>query len=251
MEIAVVNHKGGVGKTTTVANLGGYLALKGKRVLLIDLDPQACLTTCFGINPIKEGLNTSYELFTGEKIKNCITNTRYKNLDIIPSKLDLAGAEVELINEIGREQILYRAIKKLDNYDYILVDCPPNLGIFTINAMVACRNILVPVQAEYLPLIGVDQIENVAEIIKRNLEIGISFRYLITMVDYRTNLAKEIIKEIREQKGKAVFKTEIPKNVKLAEAPSHGKPIFDYDPECKGALAYSKLADEVVSLEWW
>lgn len=250
MRIAVANHKGGVGKTTTAINLGTYLALKGKRVLLIDLDPQACLTLGLGIDA-SEMDTTAYELFLGKNVDECIIETEVERLHLIPSKLDLAGAEVELTNEIGREFILSKALKKLEGYDYVLVDCPPNLGLFTINAMVACRNVLVPVQAEYFPLKGVDQLERVGEKIREGLDIPVKFRYLITMVNQRTKLGKDVIKEIREKKGDVVFKTVIPRNVKLAEAPSHGKPIALYDPECKGALAYSKLAEEVMTLEWW
>jgi len=252
MWVAVCNQKGGVGKTTTAINLSAYLALFGKEVLLVDLDPQANATIGLGFTT-KEVKVSMYDVFTGEKtIEECVLRTEVENLYLAPSKIDLAGAEIELVNEVGRELILRKALKRVGKeFDYIIVDSPPNLGLFTLNALVACENVLVPIQAEYFPLEGLGHLLKLAKVIEDRLDLKIRFRYLLTMVDKRTRLGREVVEEVRKNLGERVFKTEIPRNIKLAEAPSHGKPIPLYDPNCTGALAYKKLAEEVVQLEEW
>ncbi len=248
MRICVCNQKGGVGKTTTAVNLSAYLAHMGRRVLLIDMDPQAAATSGLGVSKVER---TVYNVLVGEcQISDAIVRTEIEGLELVPSSMDLAGAEVELANEVGREFILRDAISNLDGYDYVIVDSPPSLGILTVNSMIACENLLVPVQTEYYSLEGLAQLLRTVELIKRRLRIPIRLRYLITMYDARTRLSKDVVAQLRDHFGDRVLKTVIPRNVKLAEAPSHGKPILLYDPECRGALAYKKLAEEVDGVEW-
>ena len=249
-KICVCNQKGGVGKTTTAINLSAYLATMRKKTLLIDIDPQAAATSGVGVDKSKLK-RTIYDVLLGEcSIKDVTVETQVENLDLVPSNMDLAGAEVELSNEVGREFILRDAIADLDGYDYVIVDSPPNLGVLTLNAMIACENLLVPVQAEYYALEGLAQLLKTTELIKRRLRIPLKIRFLITMYDKRTRICDDVANQLREYFGDKVFKTVIPRNVRLAEAPSYGKPILLYDPGCKGAVAYKKLAEEVDSVEW-
>jgi chromosome partitioning protein len=249
-KICICNQKGGVGKTTTAVNLSTYLSSMGRKTLLIDMDPQSATTSGIGIDKSKLD-RTIYDVLLGEcSIKDVIVKTQVENLDIVPSNMDLAGAEVELSNEVGREFILRDAIADLDGYDYLIVDSPPNLGVLTLNAMIACENLLVPVQAEYYALEGLAQLLRTAELITRRLRIPLKIRFLITMYDKRTRICDDVANQLREYFGDRVFKTVIPRNVRLAEAPSYGKPILLYDPNCKGAIAYKKLAEEVDSVEW-
>lgn len=243
IRISVCNQKGGVGKTTTAVNLSAYLALSGKKTLLIDLDPQAAATSGLGVN----GDKTSYNLISGEETEPVAT--KVENLFIIPSSIDLAGAEIELANEPGRELILKEQVEKFQGYDYLIVDTPPNLGVLTVNAITACEKVLVPVQAEYYPMEALSRLWRIFELLRRRMKIDVRERYVVTMFDPRVRICKEVEAELRRILGEKVFKTIIPRNSKLAEAPSHGKPIALYDPECKGAKAYKSLTEEIIQLE--
>lgn len=254
MILAISNQKGGVGKTTTAINLGVYLARLGKKVLLLDMDPQANLTSGIGFgrtqNEEKPGFTkTIYDVMTGDvKISEIFVTTSTKNLYLAPSSIDLAGAEVELVNQLSRETILKNALESArKNFDYILIDCPPSLGILTINAFVAANKILIPVQCEYFALEGLGQLMGTIKLVKSRLnstlEIG---GVILTMFDTRTNLAKQVSAEVRSFFKEKVFETVVPRNVRLSEAPSHGKSIADYDPSSTGAEAYESLAKEII-----
>lgn len=246
--ISIVNQKGGVGKTTTAVNLGAFLTKKRKKVLIIDLDPQGNATSGYGFE--KSSLqNTVYDLLVNEEdIANVITNTNVKNVDMCPTNINLAGAEVELVSAISRETILKRALEPvLDKYDYIIIDCPPSLGLLTINALTACEGVIVPIQGEYYALEGLAQLIDTINMIKKKLNpvIGI-MGVVITMHDRRTQLTKQVVEEVQKYFGDKVFKTFIPRNVRLAEAPSHGLTIDEYDAKSKGSIAYQALANEVI-----
>ena len=246
--ISIVNQKGSVGKTTTAVNLSAFLAKKRKKVLIIDLDPQGNATSGYGFD--KGQLeNTVYDLLVNEEdINNVIAATSVKNVDMCPTNINLAGAEVELVSAISRETILKRAIEPvLDKYDYIIIDCPPALGLLTINALAACEGVIVPIQGEYYALEGLTQLMDTINMIKKKLnpKIGI-LGVVITMHDRRTQLTKQVVEEVQKYFGDKVFKTFIPRNVRLAEAPSYGQTIEEYDPKSKGSLAYQALANEVL-----
>lgn len=258
MILTCINQKGGVGKTTTVANIGVYLARAGKKVLLIDIDPQSNLTS--GLYAVRHENTASaneksvshssiYNVLTGSKtINEVFVSTKVDNLYLVPSSIDLAGAEVELVSALSRESILKNAIAKIESdYDFIIIDCPPSLGILTINAMVAADKIIIPVQCEYYALEGLSQLMNTIKLVKNSinstLEIG---GVILTMYDSRTNLSKQISDEVTDFFGGMVFKTIIPRNIRLSEAPSHGKPISDYEPSSSGAKAYKDLAQEFI-----
>ena len=246
--ISIVNQKGGVGKTTTAVNLGAFLAKKRKKVLIIDLDPQGNATSGYGFDK-SELENTVYDLLVNEEdIGNVIAPTTVKNVDMCPTNINLAGAEVELVSAISRETILKRAIEPvLDKYDYIIVDCPPSLGLLTINALAACEGVIVPIQGEYYALEGLTQLIDTINMIKKKLNPSIGILgVVITMHDRRTQLTKQVVEEVQKYFGDKVFNTFIPRNVRLAEAPSHGQTIEEYDPKSKGSLAYQALANEVV-----
>lgn len=249
MILAFSNQKGGVGKTTTVMNLGVYLSSMGKKILLVDCDPQSNLTSGLGMKSETENSNDVYNLLVDKiSISNTVLKTKYNNLDLIASSIDLAAAEIEMINFMSRESVLKRALSEINwNYDFILIDCPPSLGILTINSLVAANKIIIPVQAEYYALEGLSQLINTITMVKQNLnpeiEIGGA---VITMFDSRTNLSKEIALELKKFFGDKLFDTIIPRNIRLSEAPSHGVPISDYDPVSAGAKAYKKLAEEFV-----
>jgi chromosome partitioning protein len=245
--IAVLNQKGGVGKTTTAINMGAYLARAGKKVLVVDFDPQGNATSGLGLS--KETIETTaYDiLFKPGEIVTAILETNTAGLNIIASNAGLAAAEVELVDKPNRELLLKQAIKGLD-YDYILIDCPPALSLLTINALVAADQLLIPVQAEYYALEGLSQLLSVMQRVRQGLNTNLELLgVVITMYDSRTSLSSQVQEELKKHFGEKVFNTVIPRNVRLAEAPSHGKTIADHDKWSKGARAYKQLTKEVLS----
>lgn len=249
--IALFNQKGGVGKTTTNVNLSACIAIKGKKVLIIDIDPQGNTTSGFGIDKNSTEYNIYDALMGDEDIKKCIVNTDYENIDIVPSNVQLAGAEIELTGMSEREYKFKRIINQIrEDYDYIFVDCPPSLGLLTINSLTGVDSVIIPIQCEYYALEGVSQLMNTIQLIKKNLNPILEIQgVVLSMFDGRTNLSIQVVDEVKRYfKGK-VYRTIIPRNVRLAEAPSHGMPVIDYDPKSKGAEAYNELAEEFLELE--
>jgi len=247
--IAICNQKGGVGKTTSAINLATYLGLSGKKVLLIDIDPQGNATSGLGIN--KHNIKQSvYDLLIDEIDPAAITiKTGIDNLSIIPSTLSLTGAEVELVGIMGREYRLKKAISPiLSEYNFILIDCPPSLGLLTVNALAAATSVLIPIQCEYYALEGLSQLVTTINLVKENINSSLDIEgVLLTMADYRTNLTNEVINEVRSFfKGK-VYQTVIPRNIRLTEAPGFGKPIAFYDKNSIGALKYQEFMNELLS----
>ena len=243
--ISVANQKGGVGKTTTTVNLSTILAKKGKKVLLIDTDPQGNATSGLGLT--KELELSVYDILVGDTtFDETIENTAIKNLKICPSNISLAGAEVQLVSMMSREQRLKVKLDEVkDQYDYILIDCPPSLGLVTLNAFTASDTVLIPVQCEYFALEGLGQLLNTVNLVKKHLNKSLEIEgALLTMYDARTNLSNQVVKEVKKYFEGKVYKTVIPRNVRLSEAPSYGMPISLYDPRSKGAKAYEKLAKE-------
>lgn len=246
--ISIVNQKGGVGKTTTTVSLSAYLGKKKKKVLLIDMDPQGNATSGLGINKM-ELENTVYDVLVNDvDIKDTILQTSAKNVDICPTNINLAGAEIELVTAMSREYILKNAIAEIiDNYDYILIDCPPSLGLMTLNSLAASNGVIVPILGEYYALEGLGQLVDTINLVKKKLNPDINIvGVVLTMFDTRTQLARQVKDEVVRYFGDKVFRTTIPRNVRLAEAPSHGKTILDYEAKSKGAVAYSELATEVI-----
>lgn len=244
--IAVLNQKGGVGKTTTAINLGAYLAKAGKRTLLVDLDPQANATSGLGV--VKTEIDASlYEVLLGNaRAEDIITETSIANLYLLPTTPQLAAAEVELVNAPNREQRLQETLSGVD-YDFILIDCPPALSLLTINALTAAGSVLIPVQAEYYALEGLSQLLSVVQKIRHGLNPELELLgVVVTMYDSRTSLSGQVVEELNKHFGDKVFHTIIPRNVRLAEAPSHGKTILEHDKWSKGARAYKQLAKEVI-----
>lgn len=249
--IALANQKGGVGKTTTTVNLGACFAEMGKRVLLIDLDPQGNATSGLGISTRNMETSIYDVLLHDTPLEDCLEPTGVKNLFIAPSNLDLAGAEVELVPAMGRESRLKRALAPiLDQFDMVLIDCPPSLGLLTVNALTASEEVVVPVQCQYYALEGLTQLERNIDLIVKNLNptLGIT-KVICTMYDSRTNLSSDVVKEVRKRFGARVCETVIPLSVRLAEAPSYGKPITTFDSSSPGAKAYRKVAKEVLGGE--
>ncbi len=246
-KIVFANQKGGVGKTTTAVNLGAYIAALGKRVLLIDFDPQSNSSSNLGVK--KDNPNVYHVIMRGEPIKNTIRKTEIENFYIVPSTIDLAGATVELVELEGREFFLRRAIEDIEGeFDFIFIDCPPSLGLLTINGLVASDYVIIPLQCEYFALEGLSLLLDTIGRVKEQLNPRIDIAgILFTMYDTRTRLAHEVVQEVVSYFKNRVFRTIIPRNVRLSEAPSFGKPIMLYDPECIGAKSYKKLAEEVIS----
>lgn len=250
--IAIFNQKGGVGKTTTNINLGACLAIKGKKVLMLDIDPQGNTTSGIGVQ--KKNLEyTVYDLLVTDNFdtKKAIIHTSVPGLDIIPASVNLAGAEIELVQLEGRERRLKKTIDKVrDDYDYILVDCPPSLGLLTINSLTAVESVLIPIQCEFYALEGVSQLVSTINLVKKSLNSDIEIEgVILSMFDGRTNLSVQVVQEVKKYFGSKVYATVIPRNIRLAEAPSYGMAITEYDPKSKGAQAYQEFADEFLERE--
>lgn len=247
--IAIANQKGGVGKTTTSINLSASLAAKGKKVLVIDTDPQGNTTSGFGVE--KNDLdNTVYELMLSEcSIKECILNDVIDGVSIIPSNVNLAAAEIELIGVDRKEYILKREVEWIkDSFDYIIIDCPPSLSMLTINAMTTADTVLVPIQCEYYALEGLSQLIHTINLVKERLNPDLDIEGVVfTMYDSRTNLSTQVVENVKSNLSQKIFQTLIPRNIRLAEAPSYGMPINAYDPKSAGAEAYMQLAEEVIN----
>lgn len=247
--IAVANQKGGVGKTTTAINLSACLAEKGKKVLTIDTDPQGNTTSGLGVDK-DEAENTVYELMLDEcTIRESIVSTVVENLDLIPSNVNLAGAEIELLGIQDKEYILKNAVNYVkDEYDFIIIDCPPSLNMLTVNAMTTANTVLVPIQCEYYALEGLSQLIHTIHLVRERLNPELQLEGVVfTMYDARTNLSLQVVENVKNNLDTTIYKTIIPRSVRLAEAPSHGLPINKYDPRSTGTESYRMLADEVIN----
>ena len=243
--ISVANQKGGVGKTTTTINLSTFLAKKGKTVLLIDADPQGNASS--GLGTDREVEFSTYDILVGDTpMQDALVKSSVKNLYICPSNIILAGDEVELVSMMSREQRLKEKLDEIkESFDYILIDCPPSLGLITLNSFTASDSVLIPVQCEYYALEGLGQLLNTVNLVKKHLNKNLQIEgALLTMYDMRTNLSNQVVKEVKKYFGDKVYKTVIPRNVRLSEAPSYGMPITEYDPRSKGAKSYDKFTKE-------
>jgi chromosome partitioning protein len=245
--VAIVNQKGGVGKSTTAINLAAYLAGKGERILVVDMDPQGNATSGLGVSPGSGGCMYDV-LLEGKPLQDVAVKTEIEGLDVAPATINLVGAEVELVSSLAREFKLKRALEKLSSYDRVLLDCPPSLDLLTLNALAAADEVLIPIQCEYYALEGLTQLMQSIRMVREELNPGLEVGgVLLTMFDPRTNLAHQVAEEVRSFFGDQVFHTIVPRNVRLSEAPSFGMPIALYAPKSTGAEAYSAVADEVVS----
>lgn len=246
--IAVANQKGGVGKTTTAINLSACLAEAGKKVLVIDMDPQGNTTSGLGVNK-NQLINTVYEMIIGEcKLEECLLENVLENLSVLPSNVNLSGAEIELIGVDRREYIVRDKVEKVrDNYDFIIIDCPPSLSMLTVNAMTTADTVLVPIQCEYYALEGLSQLIHTINLVKQRLNPDLEMEGVVfTMYDARTNLSLQVVENVKNNLKQTIYKTIIPRNIRLAEAPSHGLPINLYDSKSAGAESYRLLAQEVI-----
>ena len=243
--ISIFNQKGGVGKTTTVVNLAAALGRKNKKVLVVDLDPQGNSSSGLGVD--KTAIKKSvYNLLLDEDTVEAI-DTSAKNVKIIPSNTDLSGFEIEAVSVSNREKRLIKALEEYSNFDFILIDCPPSLGLLSLNALIASHSVLIPIQSEYYALEGVSQLVNTIDLVKSGLNENLEIEgVVISMFDGRNNLSLDVVEEVKMYFKNKVFKTIIPRNIRLAEAPSHGMSVIDYDEKSKGALAYKKLANELI-----
>ncbi len=248
--IAIANQKGGVGKTTTAINLSAYLGQKGKKVLVIDSDPQGNTSSGLGIDKDNVELSTYDCLVDDTSFKEEVIETEYKNLWVSPGNMNLAGAELELVDVPEREYILKKKLSEIrDDYDFIIIDCPPSLGLITLNAFAASDSILIPIQCEYYALEGLSQLTKTIKLVKQGINPNLHIEgVLLTMYDSRTNLSVQIAEDVRKYFGATVYKTVIPRNVRLSEAPSYGRPIMAFDNKSKGAECYKKLANEVIKM---
>jgi chromosome partitioning protein len=247
--LAITNQKGGVGKTTTAVNLSTSMSLNKKKILLIDIDPQGNTSSGIGLDRSKVKRCIYDVLINQVPIREIILQSKIKNLDVLPSTIQLAGAEIELVNYISRENKLKHAIKSIkDDYDYIIIDCPPSLGLLTLNSLTAADSVIIPIQCEYYALEGIGQLLNTINLVRENLNSSLEIEgILLTMYDTRTNLSRDVIEEVKKNFKGRIFKSIIPRNVRVSEAPSYGKPVVLYDAKSKGAIAYKKLAQEVIS----
>lgn len=248
--MAIVNQKGGVGKTTTAVNLGACLAEKGKKVLLVDVDPQGNTTSGIGLAKSKVQRCIYDVLINDVDIETVVFPTAYEGLFVVPATIQLAGAEIELVSVLNREVRLRKALERIrEKYDYLLLDCPPSLGLLTLNALTAADSVLVPIQCEYYALEGLSQLLNTITLVQKHLNPDLKIAgVVLTMFDPRTNLSQQVIDEVQKYFGDKVFKTIIPRNIRLSEAPGYGQAIITYDEKSRGAEAYRQLAEEVIAL---
>lgn len=249
--IAIANQKGGVAKTTTAVNLAAWISIMGKKVLLIDIDPQGNATSGLGLDKDQMEHTTYDVIINGLEAGRAIVESPIENLFVLPSRIDLAGSEIEMVGLEGREYLLREAVRGIrDQYDMVIIDCPPSLGLLTINAMAAADSVLIPIQCEYYALEGVGQLINTISLVQENIHKELKIEgVLLTMFDGRTNLSIQVVDEVKRHFRDKVYRSIIPRNVRLSEAPSHGKPVMVYDRRSRGAEVYHDLAKEVLGIE--